>query len=208
MHIGLIVEESQAFRMPVIESTLRRVADKYDHTMVNYTNDKATCAKLSLLSGVLINSGVADFIVTGCGTGGGAMMTMNALPRVQCVFVAEPVDARMFRELNMGNAVSMAFSKRYGNEGDLNLEYTLDELFCPQKLPYYMGKKTHEDCLCYKEEWDMLKEKASRPIIDILQDLDDTYVKEALDSEAFRENFFGACRNPALEALVRQKMGL
>ena len=83
MDIGLIVETSQMFRMEIIEKELRKAADKYGHNVMNFSNN-TTFAKNGLLGALLLNAGVVDLVVTGCGTGVGAMVAANSFIGVQC----------------------------------------------------------------------------------------------------------------------------
>ena len=61
-----------------------------------------------------LNSGAADFVVTGCGTGEGAMLALNSFPGVICGHVVDPSDAYMFMQINDGNAIALPFAKGFG----------------------------------------------------------------------------------------------
>ena len=134
MRIALINENSQAGKNELIMKTLEPVAKKYGHTVVNYgmysseDTHSLTYVKVGLLSAILLNSGVVDFVITGCGTGEGAMLACNSFPNVLCGHIVDPSDAYMFRQINDGNAISLAFAKGFGWGAELNLEYTFDKL--------------------------------------------------------------------------------
>ena len=72
MKIALINENSQAAKNSIIETALRKVADTKGYEVVNYgmysADDKAqlTYVQNGILAAVLLNSGAADFVVTGC----------------------------------------------------------------------------------------------------------------------------------------------
>ena len=96
MRIALINENSQAAKNEIIFNTLNKVATKYGHVVDNYgmlnAEDKPlTYVQNGLLAAILINSGAADFIVTGCGTGAGAMLALNSFPKMLCGLVVEPL---------------------------------------------------------------------------------------------------------------------
>lgn len=205
MKIGLIVETSQVFRMPVIEEELRRAAERYGHEVFNYTND-TTYAKNGLLGAVLLNAGAVDLVVTGCGTGVGAIVASNSFAGVQCGFVADPCDAQMVRELNLSNAVAMPFSKDFGNEGVLNLRFCFDVLLRPMQIPMYITPETRSGCEEMKREMDDLKAVCQTPVKDVIRALDAAYVKEALDSQTFRDCFYKNCKDPQLAELIREKL--
>ena len=109
--IALINENSQAGKNGLIYSTLKNVAEPLGHEVFNYgmysEDDQAqlTYVQAGILSAILLNSRAADYVVTGCGTGEGAMLACNSFPGVICGHVADPLDAYMFAQINDGNAI-------------------------------------------------------------------------------------------------------
>ena len=75
-----------------------------------------------LLAGILINSGAADFVVSGCGTGMGTMLALNTMPNVVCGLVIDSTYAFLFGQINDGNAISMPYAKGFGWAAELNLQ--------------------------------------------------------------------------------------
>lgn len=132
MKIALINENSQAAKNALIEATLRKVVEPMGHEVVNYgmyaADDAAqlTYVQNGILAAVLLNSGAADYVITGCGTGEGAMLALNSFPGVICGHVEDPVDAYTFAHVNDGNAVALPFAKGFGWGGELNLEYVFE----------------------------------------------------------------------------------
>lgn len=132
MKIALINENSQAAKNALIEATLRKVVEPMGHEVVNYgmyaADDAAqlTYVQNGILAAVLLNSGAADYVITGCGTGEGAMLALNSFPGVICGHVEDPVDAYTFAHVNDGNAVALPFAKGFGWGGELNLEYIFE----------------------------------------------------------------------------------
>ncbi len=90
MKIALINENSQAAKNELIEKALKKVVEPMGHTVDNYgmyaADDAAqlTYVQVGILGAILLNSGAADYVITGCGTGEGAMLAMNSLPNVLC----------------------------------------------------------------------------------------------------------------------------
>ena len=116
MKIALINENSQAAKNSMIESVLKEVVTPMGHEVVNYgmyaADDEAqlTYVQVGLLTAILLNSGAADFVITGCGTGEGAMLACNSFPGVLCGHVVDPSDAYMFSQINAGNAPAFPFA--------------------------------------------------------------------------------------------------
>ena len=87
MKIALINENSQAAKNGIIEAALKKVVEPMGHEVVNYgmyaADDAAqlTYVQCGILAAILLNSGAADYVVTGCGTGEGAMLALNSFPR-------------------------------------------------------------------------------------------------------------------------------
>ena len=135
MRIALINENSQAAKNEMVYNTLKKVAESKGHTVDNYgmyaADDAAqlTYVQNGILAALLINSGAADFVVTGCGTGEGAMLALNSFPGVLCGHVVDPSDAYMFMQINDGNAISLPFAKGFGWGAELNLTYIFEKLF-------------------------------------------------------------------------------
>ena len=89
MKIALINDNSQSSKNALIYKALKSVCDKYNYEVMNIgmkdENDKPiTYVEEGLIAAILLNSGVADFVVTGCGTGEGAMLALNSFPNVYC----------------------------------------------------------------------------------------------------------------------------
>ena len=128
MKIALITENSQAAKNSTIHSALTAVAEPLGHDVFNYgmytAEDKASLTYVmnGILTGILLNSKAADFVVTGCGTGMGSMLACNAMPGVFCGLVIDPTDAFLFAQINDGNAISMPYAKGFGWAAELNLQ--------------------------------------------------------------------------------------
>jgi len=83
-----------------------------------------------LIAALALYSGAADFVVGGCGTGQGFLLSAMQYPGVFCGLVSDPVDAWLFSQINAGNCVSLALNKGFGWAGDINLRYIFEKLFC------------------------------------------------------------------------------
>ena len=135
MRIALINENSQAAKNAIIEGALTKVVTPMGHVVDNYGmygtagEPALTYVQNGILAAILLNSGAADYVVTGCGTGAGAMLALNSFPGVICGLVVDPSDGYMFAQINDGNAVSMPFAKGFGWGAELNLQYTFEKLF-------------------------------------------------------------------------------
>jgi ribose 5-phosphate isomerase RpiB len=209
MRIALINENSQAAKNAVIEKALKKVVEPMGFEVRNYgmyaADDTAqlTYVQNGILAAVLLNSGAADFVVTGCGTGEGAMLALNSFPGVICGHVANPLDAYTFAQINDGNAIAIPFALGFGWGGDLNLEYIFEKLFSEPFGGGYPKERVVPEQR-NKKILDGVRAAAFRPLADILKDLDPKLVKGAFAGEHFDELFFADCKDAALADLVRE----
>lgn len=209
MKIALINENSQAGKNAVIENALKKVVEPMGHTVVNYgmyTADDAcqlTYVQVGILAAVLLNSGAADYVITGCGTGEGAMLACNSFPGVICGHVEDPLDAYTFAQINDGNAISIPFAKGFGWGGDLNLEYIFEKLFCEESGQGYPKERAVPEKR-NKKILDQVKTITYRKLPEILKELDTELVKGALSGEHFQELFFADCKCEELAACVKE----
>lgn len=199
MKIALINENSQASKNELIYNTLNKVVTKYGHTVDNYgmlnADDKAlTYVQNGLLAGILLNSGAADFVITGCGTGSGAMLACNSFPKVLCGLIVDPSDAYMFGQINDGNCAAFPFAKGFGWGAELNLEYCFEKLFNGPRGQGYPKERVIPEQR-NKKILDSVKEITHTPMIEILKKIDLDFLKETIDRPTFRKYFFANAKD-------------
>lgn len=208
MKVALIIENSQAAKSPVIETALRSVAEPLGHEVFNFgmysPEDKAalTYPMNGLLAGILLNSGAADFVVTGCGTGMGSMLACNAMPGVFCGLVIDPTDAFLFNQINAGNCMSMPYAKGFGWAAELNLEDCYRKIFeteaglgYPRERAAVM--KTNRGVLA-----DM-KAAACHDMLTVLKTVDQDLLKSAIAGERFAELFYPNSKDNEISAYLK-----
>lgn len=199
MRIALINENSQASKNELIYKTLNKVATKYGHTVDNYgmlnAEDKTlTYVQNGLLAAILLNSGAADFVVTGCGTGSGAMLACNSFPKVLCGLIIDPSDAYMFGQINDGNCAAFPFAKGFGWGAELNLEYCFEKLFNGPRGQGYPKERVEPEQR-NKRILDGVKEITHTPMIDILRRIDQSFLKETINRPSFKSYFFANAKD-------------
>ena len=209
MRIALINENSQAAKNDMIYSTLKKVADSKGFEVDNYgmysADDKAqlTYVQNGILAAILLNSGAADFVVTGCGTGEGAMLALNSFPGVICGHVVDPSDAYMFMQINDGNAIALPFAKGFGWGAELNLTYIFEKLFEGEPGGGYPKERVVPEQRNKKILDEVRKVAFKDSLIDFLKNLDQDLVKGAVAGEKFQELFFANCKCDKLAEYVK-----
>lgn len=209
MRIALINENSQASKNSTIENSLKKVVEPMGFVVDNYgmytAEDEAqlTYVQVGILAAVLLNSKAADYVITGCGTGEGAMLACNSFPGVICGHIEDPLDAYTFAQINAGNAIALPFAKGYGWGGDLNLEYIFEKLFCEESGQGYPRERAVPEQR-NKKILDEVKKVTYRDITDILKQLDTSLVKGALAGEHFKEYFFKNCKDNKIAYCIKE----
>lgn len=113
---------------------LNAVADEkgfpvYNVGMSDENDHHLTYIHLGIMASILLNSKAVDFVVTGCGTGQGALMSLNIHPGVVCGYCIDPADAFLFAQINNGNALSLPFAKGFGWGAELNVRFIFEKAF-------------------------------------------------------------------------------
>ena len=212
MRIALINENSQAAKNGIIEKALRKVVEPMGFEVRNYgmyaSDDEAqlTYVQNGILAATLLNAGACDYVITGCGTGEGAMLALNSFPGVICGHVATPLDAYTFAQINDGNAISLPFALGFGWGGDLNLEYIFEKLFCEPSGGGYPKERAVPEQR-NKKILDQVKLVTYKTMEEILPALDQELVKGAFAGKNFKEYFFADATNESLKAVVKNIIG-
>jgi len=176
MKIALIIENSQAAKSEIVHKALKSVAEPAGHTVSHYgmyaADDDAqlTYVMNGLLAGLLVNSGAADFVVSGCGTGG---------------LVIDPTDAFLFGQINDGNAISMPYAKGFGWAAELNLQDCYRKLFEVERGVGYP-----------KERAEIMA--ATKDMLTVMKSVDQDLMKAVVAGEQFEELFFANATDEAL----------
>ncbi|WP_349672113.1 RpiB/LacA/LacB family sugar-phosphate isomerase [Lacrimispora sp.] len=208
MKIALINENSQAAKNGIIYTSLKKVADTKGYEVDNYgmyspeDSCSLTYVQNGILAAILLNSRAADYVVTGCGTGQGAMLALNSFPGVICGLVTDPSDGYMFAQINDGNAIAMPFAKGFGWGAELNLEYAFEKLFSEESGQGYPRERAVPEQR-NKKILDGVRENNLKDLITCLKGLDQDLVKGALGGEKFKELFFANCKDGSILEYVK-----
>ena len=207
MKIALMMENSQANKNAIILKELNAVADEkgfpvYNVGMSDENDHHLTYIHLGIMASILLNSKAVDFVVTGCGTGQGALMSLNIHPGVVCGYCIDPADAFLFAQINNGNALSLPFAKGFGWGGELNLEYCFEKLFGFGHGQGYPKERVEPEQR-NKKILDGVRAATFKPLIECLKSIDQDLLKGAIAGEKFSELFFASCKDEELAAYIK-----
>ncbi len=194
MRIALINENSQCSKNELIYNTLSKVAGELGHEVLNFgtfgPDDECqlTYVEVGLLTAILLNTNVVDFVVTGCGTGEGACLSCNSFPNVLCGHIVDPSDAYMFMQINDGNAVSFPFAKGFGWGAELNLEYCFREMFAHPAGNGYPAERVIPEQR-NKKILDEVKKITHQDMLYILKNLNEDFVRHTISGREFKRLF-------------------
>lgn len=208
MKIALMMENSQAAKNPVILNELQSVATPLGHDVFNVGmsdehDHHLTYIHLGIMASLLLNSRAIDFVVAGCGTGQGALMSLNIHPGVVCGYCLEPSDAFLFNQINNGNALSLAFAKGFGWGAELNVRYIFEKAFSGERGQGYPIERA-EPQKCNAAILNQVKAAIVKEnYLDTLRAMDQSLVKTAVSGERFQACFFEHCQNVEIAEYVR-----
>ncbi len=208
MKIALIIENSQAAKSEVVHTALTSVAEPLGHQVFHYgmyaPEDKASLTYVmnGLLAGILLNSGAADFVVTGCGTGMGSMLAANSMPGVFCGLVIDPTDAFLFGQINDGNAISMPYAKGFGWAAELNLQDVYRKLFEGERGLGY-PKERAEIMAKNRGILKDLKAVTCNDMLTVLKAIDQDLLKATIAGEKFQEYFFANATDEGIREYLK-----
>ncbi len=208
MKIALMMENSQAAKNATILNELQSVTAPLGHDVFNVgmSDDKdhhLTYIHLGIMASLLLNSKAVDFVVAGCGTGQGALMSLNIHPGVVCGYCLEPSDAFLFNQINNGNALSLAFAKGYGWGAELNVRYIFEKAFDGERGQGYPLERAKPQ----QANAQILNQVKAAVVkdnyLDTLRSIDQALVKTAVSGERFQACFFDNCQNAEIAEYVR-----
>lgn len=191
MRVALMNEFSQAGKNALILRALENSVDKYGiqlfNTGMRSDNDQPSLnyIHLGIQAFVLLQTKAVDFVITGCGSGQGACMSLNSYPGVNCGYVTDPSDAFLFIQINNGNAIALPFAKDFGWAAELKLEDIFDKLFASERGRGYPVKMQQIQQTNAKKFNDV-KECICKSPVDILRSLDPSMVQTALSNAECR----------------------
>ena len=209
MKIALINENSQAAKNEIIYNSLKNTVEPMGHEVLNfgmYSADdetQLTYVMNGLLAAILLNSKAVDFVVTGCGTGEGAMLALNSFPGVLCGHVTSPLDAYLFGQVNDGNAIAMPFAQGFGWGAELNLDYTFEKLFSTEMGGGYPKERVVPEQR-NKKILDEVKKITHHDIMYVLENIDQDFLKTTVSGEKFKELFFANCQVPEIADYIKK----
>lgn len=208
MKIALMMENSQASKNATILNELTSVVEPLGYAVSNVgmsdENDHhLTYIHLGIQASLLLNSKAVDFVVAGCGTGQGAMMSLNLHPGVACGYCLEPSDAFLFNQINNGNAIALAFAKGFGWAAELNARYIFEKAFTgPRGEGYPVERKTPQ----IKNARILSEVKAAvnkESYLETLKAIDPELVKTAVTGKRFQKCFFAHCQDDEIKVFVQ-----
>ncbi|MGX5271529.1 RpiB/LacA/LacB family sugar-phosphate isomerase [Bifidobacterium polysaccharolyticum] len=211
MKVALINENSQASKNALIFATLKEVCDQKGLQAFNYGmygkegESQLTYVQNGLLASILLNSKAADFVVSGCGTGQGAMTALNSFPGVVCGLAEDPTDAYLFSQINGGNALSIPFAKGFGWGAELNLKLIFERLFAEPAGGGYPKERAVPERRNAGILRDV-KNQVYRPLPEVLERIDQGFLKETISGEHFAEYFMANAEDGKIKEMIAARL--
>ena len=208
MRVALINENSQASKNVIIYDALKKVSEKYNYEVFNYGMENSeennlTYVQVGLLAAILLNSNAVDFVVTGCGTGEGAMLALNSFPNVLCGYVTDPTDAYLFSQINAGNAIAMPYAKGFGWGSELTLTYIFEKLFSTEFGGGYPKERAIPE-QTNKKILDKVKKITHKDMLTILKEIDKEFLYNTINRKQFIDLYFKNADDGEIKTFLKE----
>ena len=182
MKIAIINETSAADRNADIVAALDNRGFEIFNAGMKKSGEKPELQYIhtGLLSAILLNSGIVDLVVGGCGTGIGYMNSVMQYPGVVCGLIHSPLDAWLFAQINAGNCISLALNQGYGWASNENLRLIFDQFFGVEHGKGYPDHRREPQ----RESREILRTISTithRPMIEIIEKLPHTVVSSVVN---------------------------
>ncbi len=163
-----------------------------------------TYVQCGILAAILLNSGAADYVITGCGTGEGRHAGTEQLPRRhlrprwRIPWMPTPLPTS-----TMATPCPCRLPKGFGWGGELNLEYTFEKLF-----GFGFGKGYPKGARCARaaqqEDPGRRARATFKPLIECLKSIDQGSAEGRCGGlQKFSELFFASCKGRGAGRLRR-----
>lgn len=208
MKVALLMENSQAGKNPTVLNELNTVAEPLGHQVFNVGMDgendhHLTYIHLGIMASLLLNSKSIDFVIAGCGTGQGALMSLNLHSGVYCGYCFDPSDAFLFNQINNGNALALAFAKGFGWGAELNVRYMFEKALTGTRGDGYpierKAPQVANAAILSEVKAAMLKQD----YLETLKSIDQSLVKTAVAGERFQACLFENSQNEQITSYVK-----
>lgn len=171
MKVAVINEVSQRAKNKAVIDAVEKLG--YEAVNFGMTPDgdepELSYIHTGLMTGLVINSKVCDYVIGGCGTGQGFNNAALLFPNVVCGVIEDPLDAWLFRQINGGNVLSLSLAKGYGWAGEINVEWIIERFFGVENGGGF--PKFRKDAQkAYRDEMSAVLAASKRPMEEILKD--------------------------------------
>ena len=201
MKIGVIQASTRTDINQLLFESVKKAAGSH-HEVINFgifpgETVNYSYVEVAVMISLLIETGAIDFVVSGCSSGQGMMMACNSLPGLRAGFIQTPQDAFLFGRINHGNVASLALGLNFGWSGELNLQYTLNELFHGEfdiGYPPEAADRKRQEVQLFLE----LNKLTKKSFLDIIDVLDSRLLSKVLERKNFTDYLFKYGNNQAL----------
>lgn len=167
----------------------------------DFAGEPLTYIHTGLVAAIALNLGCADFVVGGCGTGQGFMISAMQYPNVFCGLIESPLDAWLFGQINGGNCISLALNKGFGWAGDINLNYIVEKLL-QDKFGSGYPEARKESQQASRQTLQKISLLAHKSMQEILQSIDSSITNTIFSYPPIIDMVQGECRNKELQTYI------
>ena len=202
MRIAVINEVSARDKNKFILEALKNVkAEVFNVGMSEKEEPELTYIHTGLMAALALNTGAADFVIGGCGTGQGFMLSSMQYPGVFCGVITNSLDAWLFSQINGGNCVSLALNKGFGWAGDIELKYIFEKLFLDKPAQGYPAHRAESQSVSRRLLSDINK-ITHKNFTEIITSLDKAIIQTVKGHKPFTEFIEKHAKESAIKYLI------
>lgn len=208
MNIAVATEVSTKDKNHIVMEALKKTGHHIINAgMTGYgEEEELSYLHTGLITAMLLNSGAADLVVGGCGTGQGYINSCLQYPGVFAGLVESPLDAWLFRQINGGNCISLALNKGYGWAADVNIDFIIERFFSVESGAGYPPYRREAQKL-YRDKLSGISAKLHRSMAEILECLPDEILMPVLHREGIVDLISSAPNGRSMMKVIEKRLG-
>lgn len=207
MNIAVVTEVSTKAKNKVVVDALKKTGYNIINAGMTGEGEEEELSYLhtGLITALLLNSGAADLVVGGCGTGQGYINSSLQYPGVFAGLVESPLDAWLFRQINGGNCISLALNKGYGWAADVNIDFIVERFFSVESGAGYPPYR-REAQKAYRDKLVGVSDMLHKTMPEILEVLPDEILMPALRREGLVDLIRNAPNGGEMMAVIEKRL--
>jgi len=203
MRVGVVTERSTAARNAEVVAALEALGHEVVNVGMTCPEDPVVnFIQCGAIGAMLLNYGIVDYVVGGCGNGQGYCNATMMFPNVFCGVIRNEIDGWLFTQINGGNCVSLVLGQEYGFGSKEKLGFILERLFSVE-IGSGFPKERKEPQAELKKLLSDISVGTHKTMDECLMSLDKEFLKSCVEYKNFKDVFEAADLSDELRAYIK-----